>query len=61
MLKLLKEGKSGTAGKDGMEVAGMEGPPNWIKAVDPETGKFYYYDEASGKAVWEQPKNVAEV
>jgi hypothetical protein len=61
MLKLLKEGKSGKAGKDGMEVAGMEGPPNWIKAVDPETGKFYYYDEASGKAVWEQPKNVAEV
>lgn len=30
---------------------------DWIPSVDERTGKMYYYDPKSGKAVWEKHKS----
>jgi hypothetical protein len=30
-------------------------PPNWIEAIDPSSGKNYYYNEISGETTWDRP------
>lgn len=30
-------------------------PPGWVKAKDPGSGAFYYYNESTGRSQWEKP------